>query len=194
MATSMQGKEARDAASRDWADDILHFWFEEIKSQDWFSKDQQLDERIRHRFLETYEQLRSGLPSGATQSARGSLAAIIVLDQFPRNMFRNSPQAFATDAQALSIAQQAIAQSLDKQLSNLQRVFLYMPFQHSEDRAVQARSVELFAELAEAQNLDYAKRHQAVIDRFGRFPHRNVMLGRVSSAQEREFLEHNPPF
>jgi len=194
MATPIRDKGARDEASRDWADDILHFWFEELSAQVWFSKDQQLDERIRHRFLETYEQLRSGLPSGATQTARGSLAAVIVLDQFPRNMFRNSPQSFATDVQALSIAQQAIEQSLDKQLSNQQRVFLYMPFQHSEDRAVQARSVELFAGLGEAQNLDYAQRHKAVIDRFGRFPHRNVMLGRVSSAEEREFLEHNPGF
>jgi uncharacterized protein (DUF924 family) len=185
---------SRDEASRDWADAILRFWFEELGPQEWFGKDRELDERIRHRFLETYEQLRSGLPGGATQTARGSLAAIIVLDQFPRNMFRNSPQSFATDAQALSIAQQAIAQSLDQQLDNLQRVFLYMPFQHSEDRAVQARSVELFTELGEAQNLDYAKRHKAVIDRFGRFAHRNVMLGRVSSAEEREFLKHNPGF
>ncbi|HEY4367644.1 MAG TPA: DUF924 family protein [Steroidobacteraceae bacterium] len=184
----------RQPASSDWADDILHFWFEELGPERWFSKDQQLDERIRAQFLQTYEQLRSGVPGDATQTARGSLAAVIVLDQFPRNMFRNSPQSFATDILALSIAQQAIARSLDRELSDQQRTFLYLPFEHSEDRAMQARAVELFSVLGNANYLDYARRHKAVIDRFGRFPHRNVMLGRASSAEELEFLRQNPGF
>jgi uncharacterized protein (DUF924 family) len=175
-----------------WTDAVLDFWFEETKPELWFAKNAQLDERIRGRFLQTYEQVRNGVPDSA--SARASLAAVIVLDQFPRNLFRDSPQAFATDAQALSIAQRIIASGLDKQLPESQRAFLYMPFQHSEDRAVQARSIELFASLADEEKLSYAKRHKDVVDRFGRFPHRNVVLGRQSSETEREFLKTSPGF
>jgi len=111
-----------------------------------------------------------------------------VLDQFSRNMFRGTPRSFATDPLALSIAQHAIAAGLDRQLDNQQRWFLYMPFQHCEDRAVQARSIELFTQLGDRENLGYAQRHKEVIDRFGRFPHRNEVLGRVSTPEELEFI------
>jgi len=113
---------------------------------------------------------------------------VIALDQFPRNMFRNSPRAFATDTLALSISLQAIAAGWDQQLTQQQRLFLYMPFQHSEDRAVQARSIELFTQLGLADNLDYAHRHKNIIDRFGRFPHRNAVLGRQSTTEELQFI------
>jgi len=181
-------------ADADWTDAVLAFWFEETSPDLWFAKNAQLDERIHSRFLQTYERVRNGVPGNAFSSARASLAAVIVLDQFPRNLFRNSPQSFATDARALSIAQQAIASGLDKQLPEPQRVFLYMPFQHSEDRAVQARAIELFASLEDKTTLSYARRHKEVIDRFGRFPHRNAVLGRPSSETEREFLETTPGF
>ena len=175
-----------------WVAAVLHFWFTELKPKQWFIKDEQLDGLIRERFLPVYEHMRQGPFDDKGLSARDTLAAVIVLDQFPRNMFRGTPQAFATDAQALAIAQSAVAQGQDRKLSRKRRVFLYMPFQHSEDRAVQARSIELFTALGE--NLGYARRHQEVIERFGRFPHRNAILGRTSTAEEREFLERNPGF
>jgi uncharacterized protein (DUF924 family) len=119
---------------------------------------------------------------------------VLVLDQMPRNMVRGSPRAFAQDARALAIAQQAIAGGLDAQLERQQRFFLYMPFQHSEDSAVQARSMELFAALGDAQGLDYARQHQEIIERFGRFPHRNAVLSRESTSEERRFMETHPGF
>lgn len=176
-----------------WIEQVLHFWFEELQPQAWFAKDAQMDETIRRRFLPLYEQLALHVPPVALSTARGVLAAVIVLDQFPRNMFRGSPRAFATDDQALAIADQAIRASLDRPLSPLQRQFLCMPFQHSEDRATQARSIELFAAIG-AETLDYAQRHKDIIDRFGRFPHRNAVLGRPSTPDEVEFLKTHPGF
>ena len=175
-----------------WVSAVLRFWFTELMPRQWFIKDEELDALIRERFLPAYEHVRQSLFADQELSARETLAAVIVLDQFPRNMFRGTPQAFATDAQALAMAQSAVAQGQDRELSKKQRLFLYMPFQHSEDRAVQARSIELFTALGE--NLGYARRHQEVIERFGRFPHRNAILGRTSTPEEREFLEHNPGF
>jgi uncharacterized protein (DUF924 family) len=119
---------------------------------------------------------------------------VIVLDQFPRNIYRGLPQAFATDQQALAISQRTIDLALDRELDPQQRIFLYMPFQHSEDRAAQGRSVELFAALGNPEVLAYAREHHAIIEQFGRFPHRNVILGRTSSAQELEFLKKHPGF
>ena len=179
--------------SDSWIEPILHFWFEELQPQAWFTADAKLDEVIRAKFYEVHEQLRQGVPKTVTATARGCLAAVIVLDQFPRNMFRGSAVAFATDALALSISEQAIVAGLDQGLSVQQRTFLYMPFQHSEDPAVQARSIELFASLND-ELLGYAQQHKAIIDRFGRFPHRNAMLGRISNAEELEFLETHPGF
>src|SRR5437868_937605 len=174
-----------------WIEQVLHFWFEELRPQDWFTRDPQVDETIRNRFLSLYERLAKHIPQEATATARGALATVIVLDQFPRNLFRDSPRAFATDALALSIADRAIQSSLDQQLPAQQRQFLCMPFQHCEDRATQAKSVELFAAIS-AETHDYAQRHRAVIDRFGRFPHRNAVLGRPSTPEEVEFMKTHP--
>jgi uncharacterized protein (DUF924 family) len=171
----------------DWAASILGYWFEELQPDAWFRKDERVDAAIRERFGAIYEQLTQIRPEQLT-TAFESLAAVIALDQFPRNVFRGSPRAFATDELALSIAQHAIAVGLDQQLTPQQRLFLYMPFQHSEDRAVQARSIELFTQLGLAENLDYAQRHQRVIEQFGRFPHRNAVLGRRSTTEELQFV------
>jgi uncharacterized protein (DUF924 family) len=171
----------------DWAAQILRYWFDELQPAAWFRRDERVDAEIRERFGALYQQLAQLRPEQIATPGE-SIAAVIALDQFPRNMFRGTPRAFATDALALSIAQRAIATGFDAQLTPQQRLFLYMPFQHAEDRAVQARSIELFTQLGLAENLDYAHRHKEIIDRFGRFPHRNEVLGRESTAQEREFV------
>jgi len=168
---------------------ILHFWFEDLDPKDWWRKDDALDARIAARFADIYRELQGGVPGAWLETPEGFLAAILVLDQFPRNMFRDTRQAFATDAQALKLAKRAIAQGMDAGLPPEKRAFIYLPFQHSEDSADQARSVELFTELGQALNLDFAVRHKAVIDRFGRFPHRNAILGRKSSDEEIAFLK-----
>ena len=171
----------------DWAAQIVRYWFEELQPDAWFRKDDAVDAVIRERFATLHEQLAQIRPEQLT-TAIECVAAVIVLDQFPRNMFRGTPRAFATDALALSIAEHAIAASLDQQLTQLQRLFLYMPFQHSEDRAVQARSIQLFTQLGIADNLGYAHRHKDIVDRFGRFPHRNAVLGRQSTTEELQFI------
>ena len=171
----------------DWAAQVLRYWFEELSTDAWFRKDDGVDAAIRERFDAMYEQLAQIRPEQLTTPLE-CIAAVIVLDQFPRNMFRGTPRAFATDALALSISQHAIAAGLDRQLTQQQRLFLYMPFQHSEDRAVQARSIELFTQLGLAENLDYAHRHQDIVERFGRFPHRNAVLGRQSTTAELQFI------
>jgi uncharacterized protein (DUF924 family) len=170
-------------------DDILHFWFEELDPKDWWRKDDALDAKITSRFKPTYDVLREGVPASWLESPEGMLAAILVLDQFPRNMFRDDPRAFDTDAEALALAKRAIAEGMDMQLEPRQRAFIYVPFQHVEDRADQARSVELFTALGQKLNLDFAVRHKEIIDRFGRFPHRNAVLGRASTDEEAEFLK-----
>ena len=171
------------------AQSVLDFWFRgNEERKEWFQKDPAFDDEIRARFLPLYEEAARGALAAWKHSPRECLALIILLDQFPRNMFRNSPRAFATDTLALSISLQAIAAGWDQQLTQQQRLFLYMPFQHSEDRAVQARSIELFTQLGLADNLDYAHRHKNIIDRFGRFPHRNAVLGRQSTTEELQFI------
>lgn len=171
----------------DWVEQVIRYWFEELKPVAWFRTDPLVDAAIRERFGVLHDQVAQLRPEGLA-TARDCLAAVIVLDQFPRNMFRGSPRSFATDALALSISQHAIAAGLDQQLDRQQRWFLYMPFQHSEERAVQARSIELFTQLGDQDNLGYARRHKEVIDRFGRFPHRNPVLGRVSTPEEAEYI------
>jgi uncharacterized protein (DUF924 family) len=172
---------------KDWDAQILRYWFEELKPEAWFRKDEHVDAAIRERFAPAYEELAAIRPEQLTTPLE-CVAAVIALDQFPRNMFRGSPRAFATDALALAISQHAIAAGFDQQLTRMQRLFLYMPFQHAEDRAVQERSISLFTQLAERENLDYAQRHKEVIDRFGRFPHRNAVLGRVSTPEEVQYV------
>lgn len=169
-------------------DDVNRVWFEEIDPEDWFKKSEALDQIITQRFAATYNELRAGVPEAWLETPDGHLAAIIVLDQFPRNMFRGEARSFETDPLALSLAKQAITRGFDAQLPPIKRWFVYMPFEHSEEAADQARCVELMATLGNDVALDYALRHKAVIDRFGRYPHRNVILGRSDTSEEVEFL------
>jgi uncharacterized protein (DUF924 family) len=170
-------------------EDIVHFWFRELSSKDWYRAPAHVDAAITERFGDTYEALKDGVPADWLESAEGFLAAILVLDQFPRNMFRGAPQAFATDDKALSLSKRAIAEGFDMQLPPEKRCFIYIPFQHSEDLADQKRSLELFTALGNPENLDFAERHEAIIARFGRFPHRNATLGRDSTPEEEAFLQ-----
>ena len=177
----------------DWAAQVLSYWFDELQPDAWFRNDERVDAVIGERFGTLHEQL-ARIRSEQLATPLEHVAAVIVLDQFPRNMFRGTPRAFLTDAAALSIARHAIALGFDELLTQQQRLFLYMPFQHSEDRAVQARSIELFTRLGLADNLDYARRHKEIIDRFGRFPHRNEVLGRQSTTEEVQFVATHRAF
>ena len=179
--------------NEDWAEAVLQFWFGELEPRHWFTRDARIDALIAERFGALYEQVRRLNPAQHA-SPRSCLAAVIVLDQFPRNMFRSSPRAYESDALALSISQRAIDSGFDAQLEPRQRTFLYMPWQHSEDAAVQERSVRLFQQLGESEGLNYAQQHKDVIDRFGRFPHRNAALQRTSTAEELEFMKTHRGF
>lgn len=173
--------------------DVLGFWFAELEEKQWWSPDPRVDRVVRDRFGTLHRTLAREVPAGWRTSPRGYLAAVIVLDQFSRNMFRNDARAYATDAEALALAREAISKGVDAELETKERHFLYMPFQHSEDADTQAESVALFEGLGDQNALDFARRHKAVIDRFGRFPHRNQVLGRETTAEERDFLMEHPP-
>jgi len=175
---------------RDSRQEILHFWFEETAPVQWFQVDPDFDVRIAERFLVTYNMAREGLCDGWKQDAQGCLALCILLDQFPRNMFRGSAKAFATDEPALMTARYALTKGFDQLLVPPRRRFLYLPFEHSEALADQQKSVALFESMKDDDPLgyDYALRHLAVIERFGRFPHRNAALGRENTPEEQEYL------
>lgn len=170
-----------------WVGDVLRFWFEECVPEQWFKKDDTFDQVLRSGFLALHAEVSTLALEACLTDADTALAATIVLDQFSRNMFRDTPDAFATDAKALAIVEAAIARDLDQRVSEERRKFFYLPFEHAEDAATQARSVQLFASLG-AEDLRWAEAHKAIIDRFGRFPHRNEALGRVSTPEEIEFL------
>ena len=170
------------------AQNILDFWFNELTPKQHFVKDAVLDESIRARFCATLEAAaRCELWQWRT-SAAGRLAEIIVLDQFSRNVYRDTPRAFAQDALALVLAQELVASGLDTSLPPAQRAFAYMPYMHSESALVHQQAVALFTALGNENNLSFEQRHQAIITRFGRYPHRNAILGRASSAEEIAFL------
>lgn len=169
-------------------EDILHFWFEEIDPAQRWKKDSGFDQLIKTRFSDIHLQAaRCELFSWRTSGA-GRLAEIIILDQFSRNMFRDSPQSFAYDALALALAQSAVAVGHDHQLTNEQRSFLYMPYMHSESLAIHHEAEALFTHLGLERTLEFEKKHKAIIERFGRYPHRNKILGRSSSEEELAFL------
>jgi uncharacterized protein (DUF924 family) len=177
------------AADEEWIGEVNRFWFGEIDPAMRFRKDAAVDAKIRERFLILYEVLAKWSASAALTSPERALATVLVLDQFPRNLFRGSAQAFATDALAREVACGAIAKGFDEGLGKDQRLFLYLPFEHSEDKADQERSVELISSLGDPDLADWAVRHKAVVDRFGRFPHRNAALGRVATPEEDAFLK-----
>lgn len=178
-------------------EDVLSFWFgpdPEERRAVWFQKDSKFDDAITARFASLYENALGGALDTMANTPRGCLALVILLDQFPRNMFRNDARAFATDEKALQLARLAIKNGFDRELTDLQRQFLYMPYQHSEVLEDQRRSVVLF-ETLDANTHEYAVRHLEIVERFGRFPHRNAALGRDSTEAEAAFLsEPNSSF
>jgi uncharacterized protein (DUF924 family) len=177
------------ATSPDWVAQVLAFWFGELRSEQWFKRDASLDEQIRARFLAVHE-LVSRMPDAALLTdAKTALAAILVLDQFSRNMFRGAPASFARDAKALAITEAALARGYADALDKNGRLFLYMPLEHCESRDAQTRCVELMSGLGDPELTRYAQAHRDIIERFGRFPHRNAILGRTSTAEEIEFLK-----
>jgi uncharacterized protein (DUF924 family) len=176
------------------AADVLNFWFQELTPEQWWVRDDAVDDAIRDRFQDLYETISEAVPDEWLETPRGRLAAVIVLDQFPRNLFRNSANAFASDAMALQLAKETVGAGLDQALTRDERVFLYLPFEHSEDKEMQEFSVTLYEKLGDADTLDFAKKHKQVIDRFGRFPHRNAVLGRETTEEERRFLEQESWF
>lgn len=167
---------------------ILSFWFSEIEPKNWWTADPAFDAIIRKRFQSTLEQAAHCELYTWRQTPQGRLAEIIVLDQFSRNIYRNTPQAFANDAQALTLAQEAVALGVLESLQSEERAFLLLPYMHSESPRIHAVAEPLFKAWTPAGNYDFELRHKAIIDRFGRYPHRNLILGRDSSPEEIEFL------
>jgi uncharacterized protein (DUF924 family) len=168
---------------------VLDFWFSETHKPKWFVKDPVFDAKIRERFLATYKAAKTGSLSGWMRTPEGALALIIVLDQFPRNMFRDSPDAFATDGAACHAALMAVEKGFDRKLSKQERVFLYMPFMHSENPNIQQKSVQLYEALGLRDNLNFAIAHRDIVLKFGRFPHRNLVLDRPTTPEEAAFLK-----
>jgi uncharacterized protein (DUF924 family) len=169
-------------------EEVLSFWFERCSRDDWYKSSSSLDDEIRQRFADTHLALAGGVIGVWRASAENRLAAVIVLDQFPRNIYRGTALAFATDGLALHEAKAALNIGADQQVPRLHRQFFYMPFEHSEVLIEQEKSVELFTALGDEEYLDYAIRHQAVVATYGRFPHRNIVLGRASTGAEMDYL------
>jgi uncharacterized protein (DUF924 family) len=168
---------------------VLSFWFEEIDPGMWWKKDTAFDQTIATRFGDLHRAAAQGELDAWRRFARGRLAEIILLDQFSRNIHRDRPEAFAQDAAALVLAQEAIANGCAEDLNLPERSFLYMPFMHSESLKVHDRALQLFSEPGLEDSLAFEKRHRAIIERFGRYPHRNAILGRTSTAEELAFLQ-----
>jgi len=168
--------------------DILHFWFVETQPVQWWKVDPAFDALISQRFGDLHARAAQGALFDWRSSAEGRLAEVLVLDQFSRNLHRGTPRAFAQDGMALVLAQEAVAGGADLALPALQRSFVYMPYMHSESRAVHEQALVLFTALGDENKLQFELRHKAIVDRFGRYPHRNAVLGRESTAQEIEFL------
>jgi len=168
---------------------IIEFWFNEITPKQWFVKDLSFDQMIQDRFSEVHKAATAGELFGWRETVEGCLAEIIVLDQFSRNMFRDQPCAFAFDTIALVLAQQAVELGIDKELSSEKRSFLFMPYMHSESQLIHEQAVILFDQPGLEDNLHFEYRHKEIIDRYGRYPHRNEILGRISTTDELDFLE-----
>lgn len=180
--------------------DVIDFWFGAPDAPargrpraQWFRKDERFDQEIRERFLACHQAALAGRLEAWQATPYAALALAIVLDQFPRNMFRGEARSFASDALALAVARRLVERGFDRVYLPVERPFAYLPFEHSEELAVQRRSLALFGSLAHsaesAASIDYARRHHEIIARFGRFPHRNAILGRDSTVEEVEFLK-----
>ena len=173
----------------DGVDDILRFWFDECEPRQWFVKDPHFDARIRHRFEACILQARAGALTSWENSLEGCLALILVLDQFPRNVYRNTAEAFSSDPLALSLTMMCLDKGYLTHPNLRWRHFMLIPMMHSEDLAIQEASLPLFARYTNDQIYDYAVRHRDIIARFGRYPHRNAILGRHSTEEELAFLQ-----
>lgn len=175
--------------------EVLAFWFGAPHSpqhghrrKGWFRKSVEFDAEVRRRFLTVWNGALRGECVRWEATPLAALALVVVLDQFPRNMFRGEARAFSSDARALAVARRMLERGFDRVLSPVERSFMYLPFEHAEELAAQRRSISLFA-LLDAELAGHAQRHYEIVARFGRFPHRNAVLGRESTAEEREFLD-----
>lgn len=177
--------------SEQWVDDVLDFWFRELTPEDWFGGSADLDETIRTRFKDLYEEKKNGFRVRGVDDARTALAAIILFDQFPRQIYRGTAAAFGSDELALGIARRALEMGFDTDATEQEKSFYYMPFMHSEVSADQERCVSLFSALGNESGLKYAIEHRDIVAEFGRFPHRNRPLGRESTPAEIAFLERH---
>ena len=176
--------DSHDAVTADWAAALLDFWFNQVGEEGWYSHDPALDQHCIDRFAVLWSEKRTLPPESFLDRADDALAAVLLFDQLPRNMFRGQAQAFATDPIARGVARGAIALGYDIQIGGAGRLFFYMPFQHSEDLTDQELSLSLFEGTGDARSLDFARQHHATIARFGRFPHRNAALGRTTLPAE----------
>ena len=172
----------------DGIQEVLDFWFHEDSRPYWFDADPGFDQTVRKRFAELFARAATGELKTWETSAEGCLALCILLDQMPRNMFRGDERAFATDDKALAVAEHALAQSYDHDLPDERKQFLYMPFMHSENLANQLRALALFESQGMTRNRSYAEQYVQLIRRFGRFPHRNAILGRPDTEAEVQYL------
>lgn len=170
------------------SESVLAFWFHEISPAQWWKVDPHFDQLIVERFGDLHRRAARAELFEWRSQPRGRLAEVIILDQFSRNMFRGDRRAFETDVLALALAQEAVADKADLALPEVERVFMYMPYMHSESRLIHETAVQLFSERAPKSNYDFELRHKAIIDRFGRYPHRNSVLGRASTSEELAFL------
>lgn len=168
--------------------EVLDFWFNDIEPKQWFQKGIDFDNKIIIRFGKLHRQAVQGELSSWRYSAKSALAEIIVLDQFSRNIYRDQPESFAADPMALVLAQVAISKGFDQELTQTERSFLYMPFMHSESTVIHEEAVNLYRDLGIVNNLDFELKHKKIVDRFGRYPHRNAILGRTSTPEELAFL------
>ncbi len=171
------------------ARDVIHFWFDEAGPEKWWAANADFDAAVRTRFATVHRAASRGELHEWRATADGRLAEIIVLDQFSRNMYRGTARAFACDPIALVLAQEAVARAADRALPASQRVFVYMPYMHSESLMIHEQAVALFSQPEVQDTLDYELKHKRIIERFGRYPHRNAILGRASTSEEVEFLK-----
>lgn len=171
--------------------EVLEFWFGELSQEDWFNGGETVDAKIRERFRDVHQSVAANEYWKYRTSPESFLAEVIVLDQFSRNMFRNDARSFAYDGQALALTQQAIIAGYDQELPPEQRAFLYLPFMHSESPVIHLEALRLFEALGSEEHLKYEKIHKDIIDQFGRYPHRNKVLGRPSTEEEVEYLRTN---
>ncbi len=168
---------------------VIDFWFNEISPAQWWVKDEAFDQEIRKRFLDIHQRANCGELYTWRKTAEGRLAEIIVLDQFSRNIFRDQAQSFACDALALILAQEAVSRQEDQNIAENRRSFMYLPYMHSESMVIHQQAVKLYTTLGNASNLEFELKHRDIIERFGRYPHRNSILMRKSSEEELAFLQ-----